>query len=142
MSGLRKRTPTAKSKKMSKFLFCLFVKNPVYDTRRPSPPRLVANPLQPSFAFRSVAGHSGAPFFFLDCASVFRRERGKAEQYVQVGTERVVQRTVADPVGFGYPFHCRCRFVLRGAFFATNNNNSSAAVCLSVCLLGIHRLAS
>lgn len=35
-------------------------------------------------ASRSVAEHSGAPWFFLDCASVFRRERGKAERYVQV----------------------------------------------------------
>lgn len=33
---------------------------------------------------RSVAEHSGAPWFFLDCASVFRRDRGDAEQYVQV----------------------------------------------------------
>ncbi|CBN76578.1 cell division control protein [Ectocarpus siliculosus] len=32
---------------------------------------------------RSVAEHSGAPWFFLDCASVFRRDRGEAEQYVQ-----------------------------------------------------------
>ncbi|CAM9682379.1 unnamed protein product [Ectocarpus sp. 12 AP-2014] len=32
---------------------------------------------------RSVAEHSGAPWFFLDCASVFRRDRGEAEKYVQ-----------------------------------------------------------
>ncbi|CAM9215802.1 unnamed protein product [Scytosiphon promiscuus] len=32
---------------------------------------------------RSVAEHSGAPWFFLDCASVFRRDRGDAEQHVQ-----------------------------------------------------------
>ncbi|CAM9351874.1 unnamed protein product, partial [Hapterophycus canaliculatus] len=32
---------------------------------------------------RSIAEHSGAPWFFLDCASVFRRDRGDAEQHVQ-----------------------------------------------------------
>lgn len=46
---------------------------------------------------RSVAEHSGAPWFFLDCASVFRRERGEAEKFVQVtigksGPERTRDR--------------------------------------------------
>ncbi|CAM9162282.1 unnamed protein product, partial [Sphacelaria rigidula] len=32
---------------------------------------------------RAVAQHSGVPWFFLDCSSVFRRDRGKAERHVQ-----------------------------------------------------------
>lgn len=54
---------------------------------------------------RSVAEHSGAPWFFLDCSSVFRKDRGKAERHVQVSTDHNEIRMNTIP----HPVHRACK---------------------------------
>lgn len=74
---------TAKSRECWSFII-IFKQEACRRDVQTSSSHLVATSLTFLLGFRSVAERSGAPFFFLDCASVFRRERGKAEQYVQV----------------------------------------------------------
>lgn len=101
-----------------------------YPTRLPSVCLLLCEPsyrlidLNRVFvAFRSIAEHSGAAWFFLDCASVFRRDRGKAEQCVQV---------LCCPFAFGrwlsrFVYH---RFVVLLAF--------PLQLCVTTYLLLVH----